>query len=422
MSNRCRNGLNGVAWMIAACGLALPAVAQNAPEATRPDGPPPVLEGPKATRVRPPGVGGDFGGGEKMGKDRVARRPAPMRAFWDAVQVLDREDTPDALRLSPEQHKQFEALMGEQRAKMRGEMEARMKERGANSQGRGPGNRPANGPDGRPERGPDANPQAGPNGGRGPEARGPRPDMTEDERRAMREERERARGAGQERNDDRGPDARPQGGPAGRPAQGEGRGRGPEDRPRGPEGRPPRGPEGEGREMRRGPDGQGIAGPNEPAPGAPGEGRKGVRRLGPPQGEPGQMMEQGRGADRAPGADMQEVQTRAWSILNEAQRVLVRQELDRIETEMLDSTMDQRVDQYLKKRRDGAAQGGAAPEGGFADKAKQNPERRAEIAKKLSEMTPEEREAAVQKLRREMRRERGEPKPAPPVEKLRDPE
>lgn len=411
MSTRRRIGISGVAWMVAACGLALPAFAQNAPEATRPDGPPPVLEGPKPTRVRPPGVGGDFGGGEKMGKDRVARRPAPMRAFWEAVQVLDREDTPDALRLAPEQHEQFEALMSEQREKMRGEMESRMKERGANGQGRGPGDRPANTPDARPNANPNAGPKGGP--GPGPDARGPRPDMSEEERRAMREERERARAARPDRNIEGVPEGRPQGRP---------------------EGRSPRGPDGEGREMRRGPDGQGPtrqdpnaerpAEQNTKAPGAPGETRKGVRRVGPPQGEPGQMREraQGQGADRNLSIEMEQTQTRAWSILNEAQRVLVRQELDRIEAESIDAATDQRVDQYLKKRRDGAAQGGTTPEGGFADKTKQNPERRAEIAKKLSEMTPEERQAAMERLRGQARRERGEPRPAPPVEKLRDPE
>ncbi len=382
-------------WVVAVCGLALPAFGQGARQdrrdpAARPDGPPPALEGPRVNRPRPAGVGGDFGGGEKMGRDRIARRPAPMRAFWDAVKVLDQDDMPDALRMSPEQHEKMEALLHEQREKMMG----------------GPAGRPEGGPEGgpngarrarpegdRPDARLEGRPDGQPNGRPGePGARPQREQMNDEQREAMRAERGVARAARPDRAvqgvPERAPVARPEG--DARPDRGPNRGS-----DRGPEGRPQRRADGQRPDMA--PDG----GPDE------------MERRGPRDGMP---------VNRVTPEQIEEYQTRAWSILNEAQRVVVQAEIDRIELEGADEQMEQRVEQYLNKKREGAAKGGEAPEGGVAGKGAQNADRRAEIAKKLSEMDPEERKAAIERLRGQMRRERGEPRPAPPVDSLRDPE
>lgn len=368
-------------WVVAVCGLAMPAFAQEAGQgrrdpAARPDGPPPALEGPRVNRGRPAGVGGDFGGGEKMGRDRIARRPAPMRAFWDSVKVLDQDDTPDALRLSPEQHEQIEALLREQRDKMMGGRE------GGPDQARRvrpEGGRPEGRPDARPERDEAMSRERG-------AARAARPD------RAVEGVPQRAPGARPEgARPDRGPDRAPGRGPEGGPQQG-----GPDRaRERGPEGRPERRADGQRPEMA--PDG----GPEGPE-------RRGARDAAQ--------------VNRVTPQQIEEYQTRAWAILNDAQRAVVQAEIDRIELEGMDEQMDRRVEDYLNKRRDGAAKGGEAPEGGFAGKGAQNADRRAELAKKLSEMSPEERKVAIERLRAQMRKERGEPRPAPSLDSLRDPE
>ncbi|MBX3318166.1 MAG: hypothetical protein KF902_15015 [Phycisphaeraceae bacterium] len=339
-------------WLAAACGLALPALAQNqqgrrAPEAARPDQPP-VLEGPRADRPKPPGVGGDFGGGERMGKDRIARRPAPMRSFFSAIQVLDREDTPDALRLSEQQHEQIESIMSEQRRQMRAQIESQVRERASNAQGRGPGDRPAQQP------GPRAQRNAPPDGERPANADGPRRQRPQPGPQAGREG---------------GPDQRAEGEPKGPPQQ-----------------RPAR------------PAADGTDGPR-PARG--------------PNPELEQRLR----------AQADEMQTRLWSVLNDAQRVIVRQELDRIEAEGMDADLDRRVEQYLNKRREGANQGGPAPELSGPG-ARMSPEAREEMARRLSEMSPEERREAAEKMRTRMQRERtrGEPKPPPSIDDLRDPE
>ncbi|MCW5769013.1 MAG: hypothetical protein KIT19_10035 [Phycisphaeraceae bacterium] len=339
-------------WLAAACGLALPALAQNqqgrrAPEAARPDQPP-VLEGPRADRPKPPGVGGDFGGGERMGKDRIARRPAPMRSFFSAIQVLDREDTPDALRLSEQQHEQIESIMSEQRRQMRAQIESQVRERASNAQGRGPGDRPAQQP------GPRAQRNAPPDGERPANADGPRRERPQPGPQAGREG---------------GPDQRAEGEPKGPPQQ-----------------RPAR-PAADGADAPR------------PARG--------------PNPELEQRLR----------AQADEMQTRLWSVLNDAQRVIVRQELDRIEAEGMDADLDRRVEQYLNKRREGANQGGPAPERSGPG-ARMSPEAREEMARRLSEMSPEERREAAEKMRTRMQRERtrGEPKPPPSIDDLRDPE
>ena len=100
--------------------------------------------------------------------------------------------------------------------------------------------------------------------------------------------------------------------------------------------------------------------------------------------------------------------------------MFVKGEMERIRAEQGEAELNKRAAEYLRKRREGAAQGGPAPEQGFGEKGPQNPDR----AKRLSEMTPEEREAAMEKARDRAQRERrrGEPKPPPPIEDLRDPE
>lgn len=348
-------------WLAAACGLALPAHAQQqqgrraperAPEAAQPDHPP-VLEGPRADRPKPPGIGGDFGGGERIGKDRIARRPAPMRSFFTAIQVLDREDTPDALRLSEQQHEQIESIMSEQRRQMRAQVESQMRERAPIAQGRGPEGRSAQEP------GPRARRNAPPDGERPANVEGERRQRPQPSPEAARE------GA-----PDRRAEGEPKGPPQQRPARPE---RPAADRPDGPRPAPARGPNPELEQRIR--------------------------------------------------AQADEVQTRLWSVLNDAQRVVVRQEIDRIEAEGMDADLDRRVEQYLNKRREGAKQGGPAPEQGGPG-ARMSPEARQEIARRLSEMSPEERREAVEKMRARMQRERtrGEPKPPPSIDDLRDPE
>ena len=380
-------------WVAAVCGLAMPAFAQDAGQgrrdpAARPDGAAPALEGPRVNRVRPAGVGGDFGGGEKMGRDRIARRPAPMRAFWESVKVLDQDDTPDALRLSPEQHEQIESLLREQRDKMMGGREGGSDQaRRGRPEGRPEGGRPEGRPDARPERDEQREAMSRERGA----ARAARPD------RAVEGVPQRAPGARPEgERPDRGPGRGPEGGPQKDGPQQGGPDRGSDRaRERGAEGRPERRADGQRPEMA--PDG----GPEGPE-------RRGARDAAP--------------VNRVTPQQIEEYQTRAWAILNDAQRAVVQAELDRIELEGMDEQMDRRVEEYLNKRREGAAKGGDSPEGGFAGKGAQNADRRAELAKKLSEMSPEERKVAIERLRAQMRKERGEPRPAPSLDSLRDPE
>jgi hypothetical protein len=155
------------------------------------------------------------------------------------------------------------------------------------------------------------------------------------------------------------------------------------------------------------------------------EGRDAQRRRGAREGMP--AMEPGE-RERIE-ASIAEAQTRAWSVLNEGQREYVKREMERIRAESGPEELGKRAQEYLKKRRDGAAQGGPAPEQGFGEKGAQDSARdakRADRAKKLSEMSPEERKAAVEKFRARAEREgkRGEPKPPPPIEELspQDPE
>lgn len=408
-----------VVCLVAAAGLAGSVYGQEG----RPERPveakePPVLRGPKVGGERPPTVREDFGG-EKMERGRMNAGRPPMREFFDAMMILESDETPDALRLSPEQHERLEALMSEHRGAMRSRMQERSRD--------GEGARRARGPEG-----------AGPDGegprGRGPDGEGPR---------------------------GRGPDGE---GPRGRGPDGEGpRGRGPDGA--GPQGRGPDGqwPEGQKRDGQKR-DGQKrvdsrpehrVSAQGEPAQGAPdgapngapGEARARVKRdrVSEPREVGDEMMRpeaerqiRERGAGRGvpegrPGIDpaerermeasIAEAQTRAWSVLNEGQREYVKREMERIRAESGEEELNKRAQEYLKKRREGAAQGGPAPEQGFGEKGAQDPARdakRAERAKKLSEMSPEERKAAVEKFRERAEREgrRGAPKPPPPIEEI----
>lgn len=376
-----------VVCMVAAAGLAGSVYGQEG----RPERPieakePPVLRGPKVGGERPPTVREDFGG-EKMERGRMNAGRPPMREFFDAMMILESDETPDALRLSPEQHERLDAMMREHRDAMRSRMQERPRD------GEGPRGR---GPDGERPRGPEG---AGPDGERrdGQKREG---QMREGER------REGERREGQRRVDSR-PDQRV-------PAQGA-----PDE---GPDGQRPRvqrdrvgAPREAGDEMIKEGRGEGDARRRNRAAN-PGGGPDGAPMIDPAERE---RME----------ASIAESQTRAWSVLNEGQREYVKREMERIRAESGEEELNKRAQEYLKKRREGAAQGGPAPEQGFGEKGAQEPARdakRAERAKKLSEMSPEERKAAVEKLRRRAEREerRGEPKPPPPIEEIspEDPE
>lgn len=395
-----------VVCMVAAAGLAGSVYGQEG----RPERPveakePPVLRGPKVGGERPPTVREDFGG-EKMERGRMNAGRPPMREFFDAMMILESDETPDALRLSPEQHEKLEALMSEHRGAMRSRMQERSRDGEGARRARGP---EGAGPDGEGPRGrgPDG---AGPQG-RGPDGEGPRGRGPEGQR-PEGQKRDAQKRDAQKRDAQKRVDSRPEHrvSAQGEPAQGAPDGAPGEERPRVKRDRVSE-PRDAGDEMMR--------------PEAERQIRERGAGRGGPEGRPGidpaerERME----------ASMAEAQTRAWSVLNEGQREYVKREMERIRAESGEEELNKRAQEYLKKRREGAAQGGSAPEQGFGEKGAQDPARdakRAERAKKLSEMSPEERKAAVEKFRKgaERERTRGEPKPPPPIEEIspEDPE
>ena len=371
--------------LVISAGLACVASAQQDRPAPPAEGEKPVLRGPRVGGERPPGVREEFGG-EKMGRDALPANRAPMREFLAAMMVLDGEDTPDPLRLSEQQHEQLRELMGGPRGPdRRVEGQARRAE--------GEGRRPEGEP--RPGRGP-ADGQRGPRG-------------------------EGARGEGADREGVKRDDAR-RGPPTGAP---EGAGRGEADRAQ--DRRPPQG-DAPRAERRRAPEmlemTDEMDAPRGERPRGP-QGERGARNGRGPEGAQGVGPE----ARERAAANAAEMQTRAWSILNEGQRAYVKSELERIRAEQGEEELNKRAADYLRKRREGAAQGGPTPAQGFGEKGAPNSDRagaKGDRAKRLSEMSPEEREAAVEKFRSRAERERrrGETKPPPPIEDLtpRDPE
>lgn len=311
----------------------------------------PPLRGPDVKDVSPPGERNSFVRGGKDRKDQAGERGAPV-AMMRAIRALHAPETPEDLRLSPEQDQKIKGIMDAVHDDMRAFRDAHGQEvrdlvRGLSPDARkkvidklrpflaAEGGPKGNGPDGAPGA------RRGPGGPGGPEA-----------------------GAPGER---RGP-----GGPEG-------------DKPRArkPKGdQPPPGDDRPMDEMR------------------PGDGPKDHPKDGP-KDDAAALDRLKDLANQAP--DMKAAETKAWNVLNEPQQKFVKERMEEMrkdaEQRRLDNPPDkakEKAERKIEKKKEKNAD--AAPGGpGQADRQNLRERIPPELREKLRDMSPEERREAVRK-------------------------
>lgn len=324
----------------------------------------PPLRGPDVKDASPPGEKNSFVRGGKDRKDQAGDRGAPV-AMMRAINSLRSPETPEDLRLSPEQDQKIKGIMDSVHDDMRAFRESHGQEirdlaRGLSPEARkkvmdkirpflaAEGGPKGNGPDGAPGA-PGA--RRGPGGPGGPEAGGP------GERRP--------------------------GGPEG-------------DKPRGrkPKGDQPPPPPGDDRpmdEMR------------------PGDGPKGHPKDGPKDGPKDDAAALDRLKDLANQApDLKAAETKAWNVLNEPQQKFVKGRLEEMrkdaEQRRLDNPPDKakekaqrKIEKKKEKNPDAAPSNPDGPGRGQVDRQNLRERIPPELREKLRDMSPEERREAVRK-------------------------
>ncbi len=303
----------------------------------------PPLRGPDVKDASPPGEKNSFVRGGKDRKDQAAQRGAPV-AMMRAINSLRSPETPEDLRLSPDQDQKIKGIMDSVRDDMRAFREAHGQEIRDLVRDLSPEARKKVTDRMRPFLGAEPGPK-GPEG-RGPDAAGP--------------------------GERRGP-----GGPEG-------------ERPRArkPKGDQP--PPGEGDpmdEMR------------------PGDGQKG-RPKDAPEDDAAALARLKELSEKAP--DMQAAETKAWNVLNEPQQKFVKGRLEEMRKEAeqrrLDNPPDKakekaerKIEKKKNKNPDAAPAKPDGPGRGQADRENLRERIPPELREKLRNMSPEERREAVRK-------------------------
>lgn len=305
----------------------------------------PPLRGPDVKDASPPGEKNSFVRGGKDRKDQAAQRGAPV-AMMRAINSLRSPETPEGLRLSPEQDQQIKGIMDSVRDDMRAFREAHGQEIRDLVRGLSPDARKKVIDKLRPflaaEGGPKGDaPDGAPGARRGPEAGGP--------------------------GERRGP-----GGPDG-------------DKPRArkPKGdQPPPGDDRPMDEMRPG------DGPKDHPKDAPKDDAAALDRLKDL-------------ANQAP--DLKAAETKAWNVLNEPQQKFVKERLEEMRKEAeqrrLDNPPDKAKEKAERKIEKKKEKNSDAAPGGPGQGDRQNLRERIppELREKLRDMSPEERREAVRK-------------------------